>query len=169
LRGLGSPLFLYCLLMSLEQEIAKLAESLVADESHYIVDVSVKGTGQGQKVKVLLDGDEGVTIDDCAALSRAMAERMEEGELINSAYTLEVSSPGVDFPLATARQYRKNIGRTLKIRRADGKELKGRLDKVDDGSISVTVSRGKGKKKEESIETISLGEIDKAIVQISFK
>ncbi len=155
--------------MSLEQTITKLADSLVADESHFIVDVSVKRTGQGHKVKVLLDGDNGVTIDECATLSRDLGNRIEEDDLISSAYTLEVSSPGVDYPLGSERQYRKNIGRTLKIRRTDGKELKGILDQVDAEKITVAVTKGKGKKKEETIEIIPLGEIEKAIVQISFK
>ena len=155
--------------MSLELTITKLAEGLVADESHFVVDVSVKRTGEGHKVKVLLDGDNGVTIDDCAELSRDLGNRIEEEDLIATAYTLEVSSPGVDYPLGTERQYRKNIGRMLKIRRSDGKELKGRLDEVSAEQITITMTKGKGKKKEETKEIIPIGEIDKAIVQISFK
>ncbi|MEJ2004984.1 MAG: ribosome maturation factor RimP [Cyclobacteriaceae bacterium] len=146
-----------------------MAESLITDESRYIVEVSVKGTGQVQKVKVLLDGDDGVTIDDCAELSRQIGNHIEETDLIKGAYTLEVSSPGVDYPLITERQFRKNIGRTLKIRRTDGKEVKGRLDVIEPDKVTVTVTKGKGRKKQEISETIPLKEIEKAIVQISFK
>ena len=156
-------------MMSLEQKIRSLAEALITDDMHYIVDVSVKGTGQGCRVRILLDGDEGVTIDECAELSRAIGNSIEEGDLIDKAYNLEVSSPGVDFPLASERQYRKNVGRMLKIRTREGRELKGKLENAGNDSITVLTSRGKGKKKEEKEEILSYGEIEKAIVQISFK
>ena len=155
--------------MALEDKIRDLAEGLLKDDEHFLVEVSAKPSGRGTKVKILLDGDNGVTIDDCAELSRALGDEIEGAGLIDQAYTLEVSSPGVDYPLAMPRHYRKNIGRTLRIQRTDGKELKGTLEAVREHDITLSVTTGKGKNKEEVKEMIPYGEIEKAIVQISFK
>ena len=155
--------------MTLEQKIQELAEAFLEEESLFIVDVSVTGTGKGSRVRILLDGDEGVSIDDCAKLSRKLGEALEGDEVIDHAFTLEVSSPGIDFPLSTARQYRKNIGRTLKVIRTGSKEIKGMLSQVNDEGIELTYTSGKGKEKKEVSELIPYGTIEKAIVQISFK
>lgn len=155
--------------MSLESKIRVVAEGLLADESHFIVDVSSSGSVHKPKVRILLDGDSGVTIDDCARLSRELGELIENEGIIESAYTLEVSSPGVDQPLEMERQYRKNIGRKLKVRNTDGKEFKGELIHVDAEGIDLKIVRGKGKAKQEVQEHFPFDKIEKAIVQISFK
>ncbi len=156
-------------MMSVDQKIRELCESLLTDASHFIVDVDVSSSGSRSKVKVLLDGDSGVTIDDCASLSRQLGALLEEQEVFEGAYTLEVSSPGVDYPLGSERQYRKNIGRSLKIRRADSREIKGKLISAGKNGIEISYTSGKGKDKKEVQEEIPYNEIEKAIVQISFK
>ncbi|MCA6079019.1 ribosome maturation factor RimP [Fulvivirga sedimenti] len=156
-------------MMSVDQKIRELCESLLSDASHFIVEVDVSSSGSRSKVKVLLDGDNGVTIDDCASMSRQLGSILEEQEVLDGAYTLEVSSPGVDYPLSSERQYRKNIGRNLKIRRSDSKEIKGKLISAGKDGIEISYTSGKGKDKKEVQEEIPYKEIEKAIVQISFK
>lgn len=152
-----------------EQEIRELAENLLESGEHFLVEVSVSGGRSGQKVQVFLDGDNGVSIDDCARLSRALAERIEELDLFEAAYTLEVSTPGTDYPLNSQRQYRKNIGRSLRVSLVEGKDVKGVLKGVSEDGIVLVTRSGKGKKaKEEEVE-IPLATINKSIVQISFK
>ena len=155
--------------MAIEGKIREIAESLLESDAHFLVDVKVGSGGSGQKVRVLLDGDEGVSIDDCAGLSRALAEELEEQEIFSNAYTLEVSTPGVDFPLATLRQYRKNLGRSLRVNLVEGKDIKGTLVDVDEEKIVLEKRIGKGKKAKEERVEIPLSDINKSIVQISFK
>ncbi|MEP2773181.1 MAG: ribosome assembly cofactor RimP [Fulvivirga sp.] len=155
--------------MNLEDKIKEIANKHLADKSHFVVDVNISTRKGPSKVLVLLDGDEGVNIDDCADLSRAISAELEENDTMESAYTLEVSSPGVDYPLTLGRQFQKNIGRQVKVTKEDGKDIKGELKAYNDKSITLQKEKGKGKKKEiEEIE-IPLQDIKKTIVQISFK
>lgn len=155
--------------MNLEDKIKEIANKHLADESHFVVDVNISTRKGPSKVLVLLDGDEGVNIDHCADLSRAISNELEEDDIMESAYTLEVSSPGVDYPLSIDRQFQKNIGREVKVTLEDGKDVKGELKAYSDKSITLEKVKGKGKKKEiEEIE-IPLQSIKKTIVQISFK
>lgn len=155
--------------MKLEDQILEIANAHLSDPSHFVVEVDISKSKGPKKVKILLDGDEGVNIDDCADLSRAVSNEIEEKELIETAYTMEVSSPGIDYPLSSVRQYKKNIGRKLKIQLTDDKELKGELKHVADDVITIATSKGKGKNKEKEEVEIPLSNIKKTIVQISFK
>lgn len=155
--------------MSLESDIWVLAEGLLEDDSHFLVDVKVSLSGNKSKVRVLLDGDEGITIDACANLSRALGNELESTDRIPGAYTLEVSSPGIDYPLKSPRHFRKNIGRQLKVRLLDGQEIKGILTGAGEHVITLERQKGKGKKREVEKLDVELKDIEKAIVQISFK
>ncbi len=155
--------------MADQQKIREIAESLLESDAHFLVDVKVSAGRSGQKVLVLLDGDEGVSIDDCAALSRALGEQIEELDLFDGAYTLEVSTPGISHPLETVRQYRKNIGRTLRVNLTEGKDVKGVLKEADEDRIVLMAKVGKGKKANEEEVEIPLSQINKSIVQVSFK
>ncbi len=155
--------------MNLEDKIKEIANKHLADDSHFVVDVNISTRKGPSKVLVLLDGDEGVNIDHCADLSRAISNELEEQDIMESAYTLEVSSPGVDYPLTLGRQFQKNIGRQVKVTREDGKDIKGELKAYSDKSITLGKEKGKGKKKEIEELEIPLQDIKKTIVQISFK
>ena len=91
--------------MEIKETLLQIAEENLKDDSYFIVDIIVKGiTGGKMKVLILLEADGGVNIDDCGHLSRAIGHRVETDELIEQAYTLEVSSPGLDHPLMMTRQ-----------------------------------------------------------------
>lgn len=152
-----------------EQKIREMADALLQSESHYIVEVLFSAGKSSQKVKILLDGDEGVSIDDCARLSRQLAAQLEEEEVFQEAYTLEVSTPGVDYPLGSVRQYRKNIGRELRVTMTEGNEVKGSLLDAGENQIVMEVKVGKGKKATLEKMEIPYSQINKSIVQISFK
>jgi Uncharacterized protein conserved in bacteria len=95
---------------------------------------------------------------------------IEALELIDSAYRIEVSSPGVDFPLSSERQYRKNIGRELKVFLQDGKELKGKLISVSESGIVLEAKmKEKGKKAVLQEVNVAFEDIKKSVVQVSFK
>jgi len=152
-----------------QERIKVLAESCLKDKSHFVVDVILpahKGTG---KLLILVDGDEGFGIDDCAELSRALSAKLDEEAVIEGKYLLEVSSPGIDQPLKLLRQYRKNIGRGLKVHLIDGNKVEGKLVQVNADNILLEQESGNGKKKVINSISIPFGEINKTLVTISFK
>lgn len=150
----------------MEEKIAKKTESLLENNSFFLVDVLITGGTHNQKVKVLLDGDQGITIDDCAKVSRSLSGWMDEENLFSGKYTLEVSSPGVDHPLKLHRQYHKNIGRNVKAYLAGGSEIQGLLKAVNESGIEVEQTL---KKKEKKTVVIPFENLDKIKVLISFK
>jgi len=146
--------------------IKQKVEDLISDDaSLYMVDVILKGNKGGQKLIVLIDGDNGLDIDKCAEVSRKLGLQIEEENLIDTSYTLEVSSPGLDMPLKLERQYQKNIGRNLKIENKEGQQEKGKLIEVKKEGISIEIQ--KGKKKE--VKEIDFKEINRTFVEVSFK
>lgn len=155
-------------LQDLITSIKKTAESLLKDESHFIVDVIGSFKGAVGKVLVTLDGDKGIGIDDCADLSRELSKILDETNLIPGAFNLEVSTPGLDQPLKSKRQYVKNIGRNVRVRMTEKTE-EGKLTAVNDTGIQLTQVVGVGKKKVEKTVEIPFDKIDKTIVLVSFK
>ena len=124
--------------MSVESRITETVEEILAqknDQSLFLVDISVSSAKNSQKVLVHLDGDEGVNIDICAEISRQLGAMLEEENLISGSFTLEVSSPGLDLPLKLYRQYRKNIGRKIKVLTEDNETRKGVLKEVGEEQI----------------------------------
>jgi len=147
-----------------QEQVTDIVEGILTEFPElFLVTVVLKGTEANQKVIVLIDGEPSVTIDHCATLSRKLAAVLEERDLFKDRYNLEVSSPGLDMPLLLPRQYRKNIGRTLKIVRADGSQLEGRVSAADEEKVILL----EGKKEQET--AIPFKEIVKANVSVSFK
>ena len=126
---------------STEQHIALIANSLLAHEpSLFVVAVLAKGIGTStQKIVVMVDGDNGITVEHCADLSRSLGETLETDPILDGPFTLEVGSPGVDYPLDSPRLYAKNIGRTIKVELADGSSLEGELLDATDAGIELAV------------------------------
>ena len=134
----------------------------------FLVDIKVSAKSGPKKVMILIDSDQGVTIDDCANLSRSISEEMEHNHMIEGAYTLEVSSPGLDHPLVMLRQYQKNIGRKLNVVLEDNSVMSGELKSVTEGSIQLVAERKDGKNMVMEEKEISFTDIKKAIVLVSF-
>jgi ribosome maturation factor RimP len=152
--------------MDLALEVRKMAESALAN-GQFIVDVSVSSRPP-RKVVVLVDADQGITIDDCAEISRQLSKTLDETGLIDDNFFLEVSTPGIEHPLKLKRQYRKNIGRKLKLKLSD-KTIEGKLEEVSDEKIRLTQEVGQGKNKSMQSIDVPFADIDKAFVMVSFK
>lgn len=125
---------------------------------------------------VYIDSDEQLNIERCARLSRFLEKHIEENEWLGEKYTLEVSSPGVDRPLTSARQYRKNIGRTVSVKLQDEhKHVQGKLTKVEEDKVVVSYTekrRIEGRRKKETVEVereLPFADIEQTVVKISFK
>jgi ribosome maturation factor RimP len=154
--------------MDLTEEIKRLAVSKLTDPSQFLVDVLVSSRTGPKKVLVIVDGDNGITIDDCAAISRELSAALDDSALVDENYMLEVSTPGLDHPLKLKRQYKKNIGRKLKVK-LPGNIVEGTLTEVNEDTIILSQETGSGKKKEVKIIDIQFSEIEKAFVLVSFK
>jgi ribosome maturation factor RimP len=154
----------------LRQTILELVERHLPDESHFIVDVAIEEKSGNIKLLILIDADQGITIDSCARISRGISEELESQDFMEQAYTLEVSSPGLDYPLKTKRQYQKNIGRELKLDLNSGLLCTGKLIGVEESGLKILVKKKeKGKKAVEEEQIVPFEEVKKSIVQVSFK
>jgi len=145
-----------------------IISSKLTEPSQFLVDVIVKGHKSAQKVLVVIDGDQGVTIDDCANLSRELSKVFDDLDLFEESYLLEVSTPGLDHPLKLKRQYFKNIGRKIKVTTFQDTD-EGKLISVDDEKITLEKELGTGKQKETKLIDIPFTDIDKTFVLVSFK
>lgn len=152
--------------MKLAEQLKVYIEEAIADTNLFIVEI--KGITV-KRAMILLDGDEGVKIEDCARVSRHINQKMEEDGLSAALISLEVSSPGVDFPLKFERQYPQHIGRTLAIKLADGKEIEGKLISIDAAVIAVEEKiKEKGKKVSLNNISLALSEIAEAKIKVTF-
>ena len=117
---------------------------LTGSEAVFLVEVKVL---PGNNIKVFLDADNGITIEKCIKINRALYNQIEESELFpNNDFSLEVSSPGVEEPLKLYRQYKKNIGRKVEVTMNDGTMKEGKLVTVNDDEIVIEEKQAKGKK-----------------------
>ena len=154
--------------MEFAEEIKNIITRKLADPSQFLVDVIVKGHKGPKKVLIIIDSDKGVTIDDCANLSREISKAFDDLQLFDDSYMLEVSTPGLDHPLRLARQYYKNIGRRIKVV-THQQAVEGKLVEVGEEKIKLEQEIGAGKHKETKIIELSFLEIDKTFVLVSFK
>lgn len=169
-RGHVMPpfLILYKIIMQIEERVKQLVEEKIADRADlFIVRIKMHGNGL---LEILLDGDQGIAIEDCAKVSRHVGFHLEEENAIDSAYRLEVSSPGLDQPLLLERQFLKNIGRSVRIKMEDGTKREGKLVSASNNAIVIEEkSKEKGKKATLEEVEIPLEHIKETKVLISFK
>lgn len=155
----------------LSGKIREWLTAYVGDGPIFLVDLQVSPGLKRTQITILVDTLEGISIDECALLSRKLAHHMEEQMWIEDAYNLEVSSPGLDFPLTQGWQFQKNIGRKVKIWMKKEGQLEGELLAYTDDSIEILsekVVKHRVMVAKESTR-IPLVDIDKIKVQVSFQ
>ncbi len=143
-------------------------EASLVNPSLFLVDV-VLSARQLSKITVVVDGDQGVSIDECTRISRELSARLDEMNLEAEHYVLEVTTPGLDQPLRLNRQYRKNIGRGVKVHLKDKRIETGTLTEVGDQQIAIRQAWKEGKVMQEKLVSLPFTEIEKTYVVISFK
>ncbi|CAN5605583.1 ribosome maturation factor RimP [soil metagenome] len=106
------------------------------------VHAEVSGTKRNMIVRIFVDKDGGVSLDDCGAASRAIEEILDADDIIPVAYVLEVSSPGLERELYSLDDFRKFVGKTVRIKTsadfAGKKQFKGTLEGVDGETVTVS-------------------------------
>jgi len=137
---------------------------LLEDGDIFLVNIRIKPTNN---IKVFLDADSGLAIGRCATINRKLYHAVEDAALYpDGNFSLEVSSPGVDEPLLSMRQLKKNIGRTVEVTRLEGDPMTGLLKEVDEDKLVIT-TKGTKKVPPQDLE-IPLASIKTTIVQTTF-
>ena len=156
--------------MEFKENIQKLlAEALLLQPDLFLIDLHIDDQS---RVQVVLDGDNGVSLEQCIKVSRHIEHQLDR-EVHD--FSLEVSSAGATLPLQMVRQYKKNIGRKLAVHTTDNDNFKATLTQVDDEQITLEWKArepkpiGKGKHTVVKQLQVSYNQIEKATVQIQFK
>ncbi|MDI9255824.1 ribosome assembly cofactor RimP [Flavobacterium sedimenticola] len=154
--------------MTFKEKVADLLEKGLQEKpSLFLVDLTITDS---YKIMVTLDGDNGVSLQDCIDISRAIEHNLDREE---QDFSLEVASAGVSTPLKLVRQFKKNIGRTLKVKTAS-ETIEATLIEASDDYITLSWKArepkkiGKGKETVEHQRDIPYADIKEAIVIIIF-
>ena len=156
--------------MKFKENIQKLlSEALLLQPDLFLIDLHIDDQS---RVQVVLDGDNGVSLEQCIKVSRHIEHQLDR-EVHD--FSLEVSSAGATHPLKMVRQYKKNIGRKLAVHTIDNDNFKATLTQADDDQITLEWKArepkpiGKGKHTVVKQLQIPYNQIEKATVQIQFK
>ena len=145
-----------------------LREAFEENKSLFLVELNISPSNQ---ISVVIDGDKGVTVNDCIAISRKIEHNLDRD---TEDFSLDVASAGVSSPLELPRQFRKNVGRKLAVKTKDGKTLEGDLVRFEDNILTLKWKArepkpvGKGKTTVVKEAVIPLEEVGEAKVMITF-
>lgn len=122
------------------QRVHDALQPVVAAAGYDLEDVSVTAAGRRSVVRVIVDRDGGVDLDDVADVSRAVSSELDRADVMGeSPYVLEVSSPGVDRPLTEPRHWRRAAGRLVRVTVTESGQLTGRVTEADDDKVTLDV------------------------------
>lgn len=123
------------------EDLLRLLEPVVGAAGLDLEDVKVTPAGRRRLLRVVVDRDGGVSLDDVAAVSTRVAAALDESDAMGgNPYVLEISSPGVDRPLTQPRHWRRARGRLVAITLADGGQLVGRVREADADEVTLGVA-----------------------------
>lgn len=154
--------------MITEKQVLDLIKDKLEEKNCFVVELDVRA---GNNILLEIDGMDGFTIQDCMEFSRAVEHNLDREQ---EDFELNVSSPGLDKPFRVIEQYKKNVGRDVKVITKDDAKYKGNLKRVGDAEIEVEYSykeKIEGKKKKKTIvkqELIELDNIKETTLIISF-
>ncbi|MGW0934828.1 ribosome maturation factor RimP [Streptomyces sp. NPDC002666] len=149
------------------EKLRGLVEPLVSAEQLDLEEIEVSRAGRRRVLRIIVDSEEGVELDACADLSRAISEKLDETDVMGEdEYVLEVSSPGADRPLTEHRHYVRATGRLARLTLDEGGELVARILAVDEEGLDLEVPGVKGRKP--TSRRIAFAEIAKARVELEF-
>ena len=147
---------------STKQNILNAAREISEKNNLLLLEVLFRGTEKNRVIEIFIDGEDNLTADDCARISREINEVIEKNEFLDSAYRLDVSTPGVDRPLEYLKQYKKHINRKFEVRYKSGgnkKDITAKLVKIEEDNLYFYSDRE---------QVIKFEDIIKAKVLVSF-
>jgi ribosome maturation factor RimP len=144
--------------MSLNEDISAAIRPIIEASGNYLEELTITSAGKVKILTVIVDSDSHLNLDQITAVTKEISEVIETlEELGDSAFTLEVTSPGIDRPLTKPRHWRKNFDRLVKITMASGKDIQGRIGEATETNVLV------GDQK------VSFEDIKRAVLEIEFK
>jgi ribosome maturation factor RimP len=147
-------------------KVKAVAERVATSRGYELTEVEIKRLGGSHLVRLFVDKDGGIGLDDLKSVSEEVSAILDAEDPIPTAYTLEVSSPGLDRPLKTEADYRRFIGRLARISSyelVDGRRhWTGRLASVEDGIVTVDLE------KEKSVARIPFSRISHGRLEVEF-
>ena len=139
-----------------------MVEPILLNEGMELVDIEYRRESKGWVLRLILDKERGVTLDDCTRVSQEVGRNLDVEDFIQTPYTLEVSSPGLTRPLRTEKDFMKYCNRLIKVKTVDPvenrRQFKGELLGVIQGKIEIKV--------EGEVFQISLSNVAKANLEI---
>ena len=147
---------------STKQNILNTAQEISDKNNLLLLEVLFRGNERNHVIEIFIDGEDNLSADDCARISREINELIEKNEFLNSAYRLDVSTPGVDRPLEYLKQYKKHINRKFEVRYKTGenkKDITAKLVKIEEDNLYFYSDRE---------QLIKFEDIIKAKVLVSF-
>jgi ribosome maturation factor RimP len=145
-----------------QQQLHGVLEPIVREAGFDLDDVDVRVAGRRHTVKVVIDSDAGVGLDDIARLSRLVSTELDQHEhMIGGSYTLEVTSPGAERPLTQPRHWRRARLRKVVVRPVSGAEFSGRVGDAGEEAVTLLVE---GKRRE-----VRYADVTKASVEVEFR
>ncbi|AOS93018.1 ribosome maturation factor RimP [Mycobacterium intracellulare] len=147
-----------------QTQVIELLDAEFARAGYEIEDVVIDARTRPPRITVIADGDDGLDLDTAATLSRSASALLDDLDNIGDHYVLEVSSPGVDRPLTSAKHFRRARGRKVDVTLSDGSTLTGRIGETNEDAVALVVRTG----RDWAIREISLGDVVKAVVQVEF-
>jgi ribosome maturation factor RimP len=149
-----------------QTQVIELLDGEFVRAGYEIEDVVIDARVQPPRITVIADGDTALDLDTIAELSRSASSVLDAVDGIEGHYVLEVSSPGVDRPLTTAKHFRRARGRKIELALKDGTQVTGRVGEMREDTLSLVVRDGGA--RDWAVRSISLAEIVKAVVQVEF-
>lgn len=144
------------------QQVRELVEPVVADLGYELVEVQFRREQHGMVLRVIIFHQEGIGVDDCSLVSREVSRLLDVEDVIDQAYHLEVSSPGLDRPLETVRDFARYRGKQVRVILAEtSEEVAGTIEEVSDDGL-VTLGAKDGRRE------IPLAQVKKAKLAIEF-
>lgn len=149
---------------SVAEKVIPLVVTILEQMGTELVDLEYRREGSGWVLRLFIDRDGGVTLDDCADISRAVEAILDADDIIPHEYNLEVSSPGLNRPLKKDADFRRFIGRSARVKTfevIDGsRNFKGRIEGCEDSVVALNV--------EGTVHNIPLNKIAKANIEYEF-
>jgi ribosome maturation factor RimP len=136
------------MLKDLKTEIEKIVEPILTQEGYDLVDIKLSRFKRNYRLQIFVDSDHGITIDDCAFLSRLVGTALDTTDVIQNRYILEISSPGLDRPLHSDRDFKRKIGEAMAVDVIeDGRErtVRGTLASVENDVLVLNGENGEEK------------------------
>ncbi|MGW5049999.1 ribosome maturation factor RimP [Actinokineospora sp. NPDC004072] len=144
------------------ESLEPVVAGAVAAAGFELEQLDVQQAGRRRLVKVVVDGDDGVGLDEVAEISRAVSAVLDEHDaVLGGPYTLEVTSPGIDRPLTRPRHWRRARLRLVKVTPHDGPAFTGRVGASGDDEVEMLVDG--------ELRTVRYAEVAKAVVEVEFK